>query len=708
MPRASNSTSAKFTAPTIQATSQQTRFALSLDPTSTDIDLPGVSLTIGQREILADAHLKLNAGVHYVLIGRNGVGKSTLLRAIADKLIPGLATNLRILLLQQSYNEQPDEAEGADEKPIEYVVRSDKERMDALRKQELLQNALDNTSDPNAVVHAVRTLEHEDRIAQLELAKKTAQLRSGGRGIKARKELKALEDEISSLSLSSEQEISEQDISTSLSTAVSLLANIQAQLEASSNGPPPETLARTLLKGLGFTSTFLDQPLRSLSSGWQMRARLASLLFQPCDLLLLDEPTNFLDLPAMLWLETYLSTKIRETEEGEKRTLVFVSHDRAFAETVGEEVIVLKPDPSQTTSASMTTGAKLVSYPGSLSSYTRSIRTKHIYTSRMQSSLDRQKSHIQSSIQANLQAAARSGDDKKLKQAKSRQRKLDDRMGHQVGLTGGKFKLNRDLAGWHLKSREDVVVEDKSVLGEAGKKREGRIELPTDPESLAELRFPGALVDLDGVKVWYKGRKTYTLRDVRLTVRLRERVGIVGLNGAGKSTLVRCLVDDEQAKRLGLEKAVEDSDEGKRMVNGSVQHHPRVKIGYFSQAVVERLDDEKIVPLGMTALEWMIRGGIVEAAPGDGSMVMTEHVARGSLASLGLVGKTVSHVPIRQLSGGQKVRLALAGIVYPPPVSFSIPSPYHVPTHTYNPRPSFRFPIKSSTMSNSYCHKSHI
>ncbi|KAK7458821.1 hypothetical protein VKT23_009830 [Stygiomarasmius scandens] len=647
MPRTNKTANSKSTAaPTIQATSQQTRFALSLDPTSTDVDLPGVSLTIGQREILSDAHLKLNAGVHYVLIGRNGVGKSTLLRAIAGKLIPGLATNLRVRLLQQSYNENPEETWNGDEKAIEYVVRSDKERMEALRRQQstfihlfylarltfgtVLQNALDNTSDPNAVVHAVRTLEHEDRLAQLELAKKTAQLRSGGRGIKARKELKALEDEMASLSLQSpsEQETTQQDVSTSVSTAISLLGTIQATLEASSSGVPPETLARTLLKGLGFKNTFLDLPLRSLSSGWQMRARLAALLFQPCDLLLLDEPTNFLDLPAMLWLETYLSSGIRETEAGEKRTLVFVSHDRAFAEAVGEQVVVLKPTQDQAEG----TGAKLISYPGSLSSYTRSIRTKHIYTSRMQSSLDRQKSHIQSSIQSNLQAAARSGDDKKLKQAKSRQKKLDDRMGHQVGLKGGKFKLNRDLAGFHLKSREDVVVEDKSVLGEAGKKREGRIELPNDPESLAELRFPGALVNLDGVKVWYKGRKTYTLVDVQLTVRLKERIGIVGLNGAGKSTLVRCLVSDEQARRLGLDpEEKEKDDEGKRMVSGTVQHHPRVKIGYFSQAVVEKLDDEKVIPPEMTALEWMMRGGIAEGDLDDStgefsSLVIPFHV----------------------------------------------------------------------------------
>ena len=42
------------------------------------LDIRGLNITIGRREILSDAQLKLHYGVHYAVVGRNGVGKSCL------------------------------------------------------------------------------------------------------------------------------------------------------------------------------------------------------------------------------------------------------------------------------------------------------------------------------------------------------------------------------------------------------------------------------------------------------------------------------------------------------------------------------------------------------------------------------------------------------------------------------------------------------
>ena len=55
----------------ITAISQQSRFhAETLETSSRDVDLRGVTLAVGDVELLADAHLRLAAGQRYGLIGR--------------------------------------------------------------------------------------------------------------------------------------------------------------------------------------------------------------------------------------------------------------------------------------------------------------------------------------------------------------------------------------------------------------------------------------------------------------------------------------------------------------------------------------------------------------------------------------------------------------------------------------------------------------
>jgi ATP-binding cassette subfamily F protein uup len=62
---------------------------------------------------------------------------------------------------------------------------------------------------------------------------------------------------------------------------------------------------------------------KSLSGGEKRKLLLCATLSKQPDLLILDEPTNHLDIPAIAWLEEYLSKQVS--------TYVFVTHDRAFA-----------------------------------------------------------------------------------------------------------------------------------------------------------------------------------------------------------------------------------------------------------------------------------------------------------------------------------------------------------------------------------------
>lgn len=118
----------------IVVTNQQSRFHVDADdaPTSKDIDVRDLTISVGGREIVEHVNLLLKEGGRYALVGRNGLGKSTIMKSLAERRIPGVATNIRILLLGQTTS-GTDEGEGVADasvnlKVLEHVVKSDKRR----------------------------------------------------------------------------------------------------------------------------------------------------------------------------------------------------------------------------------------------------------------------------------------------------------------------------------------------------------------------------------------------------------------------------------------------------------------------------------------------------------------------------------------------------------------------------------------------------
>ena len=366
--------------------------------------------------------------------------------------------------------------------------------------------------------------------------------------------------------------------------------------------------ARIILQGLRFSKDVIDQPFANLSGGWRTRCDLACALFQKVDILLLDECTNFLDLPAVIWLEKYIQTL-------DDTTVVITTHDRDFADAVADELLILREGGLQY-------------FRGNLSGYEANQHSQWKYMTRMKDAQDKKTKHMEDTIDANIRAAKRTGDDKKLKQAASRRKKIEERTGLEVGLRGGRFKLNRDLPGFHLTNRDAIEVPTFDPPS--------RISIPPNPPP---LRFPGALVSLKGVSFSYT--KQTILRDVDLVIHPGERIGVAGLNGAGKSTLVGLVVgEDEGSLHSG-------SSMGLLPTKGTVTRHSRLRIRCFSQHAIEQLEVKGNKDNKLTALSELIT-----TAAGE----LTESDARALLGSLGLPGRTASDVPVTALSGGQKVR----------------------------------------------------
>lgn len=387
-----------------------------------------------------------------------------------------------------------------------------------------------------------------------------------------------------------------------------MLADLQLQVEPSKLAET-ESKAKKILTGLGFTESRMAQRVSSLSGGWKMRTALAAALLQDTDILILDEPTNFLDLLGIIWLQRHLTAL---AESSDPPTLILVSHDRDFISLCTDLLIIKDMD--------------LTYFHGDLPTYEASRAEKKAHLTKMKDAQDKQKEHIQQTIQRNMREGKAKDDQNKIRQAKSRQKKLDDRWGMEVNAKGGRFKLNRDLVGYHLTARAEIdIPQDERPVSFA---------LPDPPE----LRFPGALISLEKVSFRYArdAKAPVVLKDIDISVSMGDRIGILGLNGSGKSTLIKLLVEETRPSA------------------GTATKHPRLKLGYYAQHAVEALQEMGQVDTEMTALGLLM---------GENGSELDEGEIRGLLGSLGLPGRLASDVPVRRLSGGQLVRLELARIL---------------------------------------------
>lgn len=215
---------------------------------SKDIKLDNFDLYVGEgQRILSEASLTLAYGRRYGLVGQNGIGKSTLLRALSRREL-NIPKHITILHVEQ-------EIRGDDTSALQSVLDADVWRKSLLQEEQKI----------------------TERISEIE---------------KLREEFEEGANEVTKLD--NERE----DLDKHLQEVNEKLYDMESD--------KAESRAAGILYGLGFTKETQHLATKTFSGGWRMRLSLARALFCEPDLLLLDEPSNMLDVPSITYLAQYL------------------------------------------------------------------------------------------------------------------------------------------------------------------------------------------------------------------------------------------------------------------------------------------------------------------------------------------------------------------------------------------------------------------
>jgi len=317
-----------------------------------------------------------------------------------------------------------------------------------------------------------------------------------------------------------------------------------------------------IMKGLGFVNTDFEKNINTFSGGWKMRGELSRLLVLKPNILLLDEPTNHLDLPAIIWLEKFLSIT--------KCTIMLVSHDTKFLDKNINRIF----DISQ---------SSIKDFKGNYSRYII---------------------HREKEIEGQIRK--KKNQDKYIKQAKMLINKF-------------RYKKNKAAFAQTLIKRLEKI---------------DKIEIDEFDIASINFHFPAPL---HCGKIIFRSNKlkksfgdNIVIENLDLDIYNGDRIAFVGKNGCGKTTLTKII-------NGGLD------------FEGNIKKGEKVIINYFSQNQNELLDSN------MTIMEY------VESIPSE----KTEAKLRGLLGAFLFSGDAV-YKKIKVLSGGEKARLSLCGLLLSP------------------------------------------
>ena len=220
-----------------------------------------------------------------------------------------------------------------------------------------------------------------------------------------------------------------------------------------------------------------DEDFAALSGGLKRRVMLARALLSQPDLLLLDEPTNHLDIDAITWLEEFL--------RGYRGALLFITHDRAFLQSLATRIVELDR-------------GHLRDWPGDYQTYLRRKQETLATEEREQALFDKRLAAEEVWIRQGIKAR---------------------------------------------RTRNEGRVRALKEMREERSQRRQRLGSPRLRAQEAE-RSGKLVVEAEGVSYGYAGQPL--ISDFSTTILRADKVGIIGPNGCGKTTLIRLLLGELQ------------------------------------------------------------------------------------------------------------------------------------------------------------------
>jgi ATP-binding cassette subfamily F protein 1 len=244
-----------------------------------------------------------------------------------------------------------------------------------------------------------------------------------------------------------------------------------------------------------------------------MRISLARALFIEPTLLMLDEPTNHLDLNAVIWLDDYLQKW--------KKTLLVVSHDQDFLNSVCQEILHLNQQ-------------KLDTYRGNYDTFKLMEIKKR---EQAEKAWDQQQKRLRALKQSGVTKAKAA---EQVKNSKSREQ--------------GASKKKRENA---------VATGQEAAEGTQLLERVREYQVTLTFGDIDKLQPP--IIQVKEVGFAYGPGLPQIFDCLDFGIDMDSRVCVVGNNGSGKSTLIKLLTGEVLP------------------TTGEIQRNPRLRVGVYNQ-----------------------------------------------------------------------------------------------------------------------------